>query len=63
MLAVARLLGMTVGATIVALVFHLAADRAETISLAIGTGLAVTAGVLSGLRLAPVAGSGAARKA
>ena len=51
MLATARLLGMTVGATIVALVFHLAPEGAEPVSLAIATGLAVVAALLSGLRL------------
>lgn len=51
MLATARLLGMTIGATIVALVFHLAPDTAEPTSLAIATGLAAAAALLSGLRL------------
>lgn len=51
MLATARLLGMTVGATIVALVFLLAPDSAEPLSLAIGTGLALAAALQSGLRL------------
>lgn len=51
MLATARLLGMTVGATIVALVFHFAATRAEPVGLAIGTALAIVAALLSGLRL------------
>ena len=32
MLAVARLLGMTLGATVVALMFHLVPDRAEALS-------------------------------
>ena len=44
MLALARLLGMTVGASVVALVFHLAPERAEPVSLLIATGLAVAAG-------------------
>jgi len=51
MLATARLLGMTVGATIVAFVFHVAPAGAEPISLGIATALAVVAAVLSGLRL------------
>ena len=51
MLALARLIGMTLGATVVALVFHLLPDRAEPVSLMIGTGFAVAAGVASGLRL------------
>lgn len=51
MLATARLLGMTIGATIVALVFHLAPNGAEPVSLGIATGLALVAALLSGLRL------------
>ncbi|HVH02976.1 MAG TPA: MFS transporter, partial [Amaricoccus sp.] len=51
MLALARLVGMTLGATVVALVFHLAPGRAESVSLAIGTVFAAAAGVASGLRL------------
>lgn len=51
MLATARLLGMTFGATVVALVFLLAAERAEPVGLGIGTGFALTAALLSGLRL------------
>ena len=51
MLATARLLGMTVGAAIVALVFQLAPEGAEPVSLAIATGLAALAALLSGLRL------------
>ena len=58
MLATARLLGMTVGATIVALVFHLAAEGAEAVSLGIATGLALAAALLSGLRLSRRAKSG-----
>jgi len=58
MLATARLLGMTVGATIVALVFHLAPDGAEPVGLAIGTGLGLAAAVLSGLRLSRRARAG-----
>ncbi len=51
MLAAARLLGMTCGATVVALIFHVAPQGAEPVSLGIATGLAVIAGLLSGLRL------------
>lgn len=51
MLATARLLGMTIGATVVALVFHLAPNGAEPVSLGIATGLALVAALLSGLRL------------
>ncbi|MBB5223038.1 DHA2 family multidrug resistance protein-like MFS transporter [Amaricoccus macauensis] len=51
MLATARLLGMTIGATVVALVFLLTPERAEPVGLAIGTGLAIAAALLSGLRL------------
>lgn len=51
MLATARLLGMTIGATIVALVFHVAPQGPEPVSLGIATGLAVVAALLSGLRL------------
>ena len=58
MLAMARLLGMTLGATVVALVFHLAPERAESIRLMIGTGFAVAAGVMSVLRLSQKARPG-----
>jgi MFS transporter, DHA2 family, multidrug resistance protein len=58
MLATARLLGMTVGATIVALAFHLAPAGAEPVSLAVATALAVAAACLSGLRLSRRAKSG-----
>ena len=51
MLAMARLLGMTLGATLVALVFHLVPDLAEPVSLAIAAGFALVAGLASGLRL------------
>ncbi len=50
MLATARLLGMTLGATIVALVFHVAPDNAEPVGLAIATAFALAAAILSGLR-------------
>lgn len=47
MLATGRLVGVTTGATLAALVFHLAPDRAETIGLGLGAVLAVAAGVAS----------------
>ena len=62
MLATARLLGMTTGATIVALVFHFAADNPEPVALAIAAALASIAALLSGLRLSQRARTGAARK-
>jgi DHA2 family multidrug resistance protein-like MFS transporter len=58
MLALARLVGMTLGATVVALVFELGPERAEPVSLLIGTAFAVAAGVLSVLRLSARARSG-----
>jgi DHA2 family multidrug resistance protein-like MFS transporter len=51
MLATARLLGMTLGATIVALVFHFAPGRAEPIGLGLATGFAIAAGIASTARL------------
>ena len=63
MLATARLLGMTVGATIVALVFRLSPEGAEAVGLGIAAGLAVAAALLSGLRLSRRARSGEAGKA
>lgn len=51
MLATARLLGMTIGATIVAFVFHVAPEAAEPVSLTVAAVLAVAAATLSGLRL------------
>ena len=51
MLSLARLLGMTLGATVMALVFHLVPDRAEPVSLMIGTAFAIAAGMVSVLRL------------
>ena len=51
MLSLARLLGMTLGATVMALVFHLVPDRAEPVSLLIGTAFAIAAGIMSVLRL------------
>ncbi len=56
MLATARLVGVTTGATLAALVFHVAPDRAETIGLSLGTVLAVAAGIASISR-----GAGASR--
>ena len=41
MLATARLTGLTAGATLTAIIFHLAPDHSETIGLLIGAGLAV----------------------
>ncbi len=52
MLAVARLLGFTAGATLAASVFRLAPAGAETIDLALGAGLSVTAALASLARLA-----------
>jgi hypothetical protein len=46
---------MTVGATAVALVFHLVPARAEPVSLGLATALAAAAGVLSVLRLSRTA--------
>ena len=63
MLAIARLLGMTLGATVVALVFHVAPDRAEPVSLMIATAFAIAAGIISVLRLSRRAGSPAGRGA
>ena len=51
MLATARLLGMTLGATVVALVFQVAPERAEHASLLIGAVFAIAAGTTSVLRL------------
>jgi DHA2 family multidrug resistance protein-like MFS transporter len=58
MLAVARLVGMTAGATVVALVFHLAPERAEPVSLLIATGFAIVAGIISLLRVSKAARPG-----
>ena len=55
MLALARLLGMTVGATVVALIFHVVPERAEQVSLLFGAGLAVAAAAASVLRHARTA--------
>jgi len=51
MLATARLTGMTIGATLAAVVFHLAAGGAEPVELFVATGCAVAAGGASLLRL------------
>ncbi len=51
MLATARLTGQTGGATIAALVFHLAPTHSEPVNLLIGTGLALAAAASSLLRL------------
>jgi DHA2 family multidrug resistance protein-like MFS transporter len=51
MLATARLTGMTIGATLAAIVFHAAAGAAETIDLAIAAGFAVAAAVANLARL------------
>ena len=51
MLATARLLGMTLGATIVALIFHLAPEGAEPIGLRSAPASPSRPGVVSGLRL------------
>ena len=58
MLSLARLLGMTLGATVMALVFHLVPDRAEPVSLMIGTAFAISAGMVSVLRLSRTARPG-----
>lgn len=50
MLAMARLLGMTLGAMLTAIAFHFAPERAETISLVIAIGFALAAGVASKAR-------------
>jgi len=51
MLALARLTGMTLGATVAGLVFQLLPARAEPVGLMIATGFAIAAGIASGLRL------------
>ncbi len=52
MLALARLLGMTGGATVTALLFHFVPGKAEPVSLMAGTAFAVAAAVASLSRLA-----------
>ena len=51
MLATARLVGMTGGATLATVIFRLAPRNAETVDLAIGVGFAVVAAVASLMRL------------
>ncbi len=51
MLATARLLGMTIGATVAALVFHFVPGHAEPVSLLIGAAFAIAAAVASMFRL------------
>ena len=51
MLGTARLLGQTIGAALVALLFGLVGDRATTVALAIAAGFAVAAAGVSCLRL------------
>ena len=51
MLATARLTGMTVGASLTALVFHTAASDAEHLCLLIGVGIALAGAVVSVSRL------------
>ena len=50
MLATSRLLGQTAGASVMAILFHLAAARPTVTGLAIASGLAVLAAVVSSLR-------------
>jgi DHA2 family multidrug resistance protein-like MFS transporter len=52
MLALARLLGMTGGATVTALIFHFVPGKAEPVSLIAGTAFAVAAALASLSRLA-----------
>ena len=47
---------MTLGATMMALVFHLVPDRAEPVSLLIATAFAIAAGIVSVLRLSGAIG-------
>ena len=61
MLATARLLGMTVGATVVALVFHVAPDRAGADQPRDRHGLRGRRGVMSVLRLSNGAAGGSGR--
>jgi DHA2 family multidrug resistance protein-like MFS transporter len=51
MQATARLIGMTSGAALAALVFRLAAAHSETVSLLLGAALAIVAAIASALRL------------
>jgi DHA2 family multidrug resistance protein-like MFS transporter len=52
MLATARLIGMTTGAALAALVFRVAPAHSEMVSLFMGAGLGILAAVASALRLA-----------
>jgi len=51
MQATARLVGMTSGAALAALVFRLAPAHSETVSLLLGAALAIVAAIASALRL------------
>ena len=59
MLATARLTGLTVGAALTAMAFHLAPHGAETVALLTAAGLAVAAGAASLLRATQARGRGA----
>jgi DHA2 family multidrug resistance protein-like MFS transporter len=61
MLATARLIGMTSGAALAALVFRLAPAHSESVSLYLGAALGVVAAVVSTLRLKGPRASGNAR--
>jgi MFS transporter, DHA2 family, multidrug resistance protein len=62
MLALARLTGMTTGAAVAALVFHVVPGKAEPGSLLIACAFAVAAGLASGMRLSGGARSGEAKR-
>ena len=49
---------MTLGATVVALVFHVVPGRAEPVGLLIATAFAIVAGVISLLRVSKAARPG-----
>jgi DHA2 family multidrug resistance protein-like MFS transporter len=51
MLGTARLLGQTIGAALVALIFGLAGTAGTTIALAVASGIALVAAIVSCLRL------------
>jgi DHA2 family multidrug resistance protein-like MFS transporter len=51
MLGTARLLGQTIGAALVALIFGLAGAAGTTIALAVASGIALVAAIVSCLRL------------
>lgn len=58
MLGTARLMGQTIGAALVALIFGLLPNRGTTMALAVGAGFAAAAAAISFLRLvAPAAGN------